>query len=331
MNDKIIIPKATSNIIISTPVLRLMQRTSSQPDTNVINVTSLDDQNKLLSSTSRDLPSLVRNKPMKKRILILSEQLLQSHHIDKSDEDGAGGKKKGKMVSCPQCHKKMKPKSLKPHMKTHLGLKQFKCDLCGDGFTRKNDVKRHKKLIHEKQRNIQCTICKKYFLSEEKLESHNIFHKAKLVCKICGLKFSKLELYKNHLNFIHPEDKQEMNDCNKLHEKDNVDKSNKSSVKNKIIVLGCPENNTLTNYTKQSKIESDMTEKEIENIGQLVQKEDGTFDLVGARVDLEKEEDLENVDEVTPDSQDAVQTLINAVQQLIQTHEETESKKNKDE
>ena len=122
-----------------------------------------------------------------------------------------------------------------------------------------------------------------------------------------------------------------MNDCNKLHEKDNVDKSNKSSVKNKIIVLGCPENNTLTNYTKQSKIESDMTEKEIENIGQLVQKEDGTFDLVGARVDLEKEEDLENVDEVTPDSQDAVQTLINAVQQLIQTHEETESKKNKDE
>ena len=61
-------------------------------------------------------------------------------------------------VQCPECNKKLKQKSYRSHVKTHLGAKQFKCDLCGDRFTRRNDVMRHKRLIHEKPRDFKCHI-----------------------------------------------------------------------------------------------------------------------------------------------------------------------------
>merc|ERR1712126_398747 len=62
--------------------------------------------------------------------------------------------------------------------------------------------------------------------------------------------------------------------------------------------------------------------------GQLVQMEDGTFVIVNC--DEDSESLIEAEDQSQEGSQDAVQTLINAVQELIQTHEATEHSENKE-
>ena len=108
-------------------------------------------------------------------------------------------------VQCPECNKKLKQKSYRSHVKTHLGAKQFKCDLCGDRFTRRNDVMRHKRLIHEKPRDFKCEQCEKYFVSEENLASHKLKHKQELRCRICQHGFGKKEYYDNHIKYVHPE------------------------------------------------------------------------------------------------------------------------------
>merc|ERR1712025_1336461 len=104
----------------------------------------------------------------------------------------------------PECKKRLKQKSYRSHLRTHLGVKQFKCDLCGDGFTRKNDVKRRMKLIHEKPRNFKCDICQKYFVTEENLKCHKNKHKNEMKCQVCNHGFGKREYFDNHIKFVHP-------------------------------------------------------------------------------------------------------------------------------
>ena len=107
-------------------------------------------------------------------------------------------------VQCPECNKKLKQKSYRSHVRTHTGVKQFKCDLCDDRFTRKNDVMRHKRLIHEKPRDFQCEQCQKYFVSQENLVLHVEKHKTEMKCKVCDHSFGKKEYYDNHIRYVHP-------------------------------------------------------------------------------------------------------------------------------
>ena len=43
--------------------------------------------------------------------------------------------------------------SLLQHSKIHSGLKRYHCDFCDKTFTRRGDVVRHKRLIHEKNKS----------------------------------------------------------------------------------------------------------------------------------------------------------------------------------
>ena len=108
-------------------------------------------------------------------------------------------------VQCPECNKRLKQKSYKSHLRTHAGVKQHHCDLCGDRFTRKNDVIRHKKLIHEKPRDYKCSQCDKFFVTLENMKSHQVKHSQEMRCKVCQHGFGKKEYYENHVKFVHPD------------------------------------------------------------------------------------------------------------------------------
>lgn len=120
-------------------------------------------------------------------------------------EEEAGASEPVYYVQCPECNKKLKQKSYRSHVRTHTGVKQFKCDLCDDRFTRRNDVMRHKRLIHEKPRDFQCEQCQKYFVSQENLVLHIEKHKTEMKCRVCDHGFGKKEYYDNHIKYVHPD------------------------------------------------------------------------------------------------------------------------------
>ena len=219
-------------------------------------------------------------------------------------------------VQCPECKKRLKQKSYRSHLRTHLGVKQFKCDLCGDGFTRKNDVKRHMKLIHEKPRNFKCDICQKYFVTEENLKCHKNKHKNEMKCRVCNHGFGKREYFDNHIKFVHPAgdrsnvievSDEDMNPDDPDPEPDPIILRRKEKRKSqnddipfhdmkqsKVILLG----DIRDKSNKEAKIlqdnpaskEKEDTSTKTNNpprFGQLVQMEDGTFVIVNCDEDTE--------------------------------------------
>jgi len=260
-------------------------------------------------------------------------------------------------VKCPECGKKLKQKSYRSHLRTHLGEKQFKCDLCGDRFTRKNDVKRHKRLIHDKPRNFQCDVCHNYFLSEENLKNHKVKHNNDMKCKVCKHGFGKREYFENHIKYVHPKGRWSMAGFSDSDEdsplpisperelgilrKNEKRKSQTVNIpyhdvkKSKVVLLSdetlsksVVEETQSQDHIPQKKVPTSLSSKLASNLDQLVQMNDGTF--VFMKEDGAGETEDSDIDEpVQEESQDAVQTLINAVQELIQTHEATEKDEEK--
>ncbi|KAK8161567.1 hypothetical protein IWX90DRAFT_360298, partial [Phyllosticta citrichinensis] len=50
--------------------------------------------------------------------------------------------------------------------------KLFMCDICGDGFTRKCALKRHKDNIHSDKRPFSCPNCAQSFIRNDQLLEH---------------------------------------------------------------------------------------------------------------------------------------------------------------
>ena len=235
---KMIVPSATSGIVVSNPVMRrfVTKLPDNKPEVRVV-VTEQNhpeagpggsglhpdevkprrarkaDLTKCLSDFSKikTVPSAPELRQGQEHFIILGDMGDKTVNVDNlisdsfslpkfvDEEDGAII-----YVQCPECKKRLKQKSYRSHLRTHLGVKQFKCDLCGDGFTRKNDVKRHTKLIHDKPRNFKCEICQKYFVTEENLKSHKNKHKNEMKCRVCNHGFGKREYFDNHIKFVHP-------------------------------------------------------------------------------------------------------------------------------
>ena len=289
-------------------------------------------------------------------------------------------------VQCPECNKKLKQKSYRSHVRTHTGVKQFKCDLCDDRFTRRNDVMRHKRLIHEKPRDFQCDQCQKYFVSQENLVLHIEKHKTEMKCRVCDHGFGKKEYYENHIKYVHPDGGHSLTEESGVTEKPNEldteegvdDPGFVEEQKNtdpppvilrkadprkfedlvqkdlKIIYLG--ENQEAeeapTISVTKPVLESTSSPILIENINkredpiqiiddsgnvcQIQKVSDGSFMLVNCKEApaIHQAKEISTSEEspviysnisltiiILSMIQDAVQTLIDAVQELIQTHE----------
>ena len=125
---------------------------------------------------------------------------------------------------CTECDKAFNTKpDLKEHQKIHASeriadsqdgedeegntdpFKKHKCEYCGKGFRKKNNMTRHVK-SHLNLREFQCTECGKAFNAKPDLKSHQKIHDSKRThdCRFCGKLFSRKSNMdrhvKSHLN-----------------------------------------------------------------------------------------------------------------------------------
>ncbi|XP_043230911.1 uncharacterized protein LOC122386115 [Amphibalanus amphitrite] len=107
---------------------------------------------------------------------------------------------------CKICHRQFKVTNLRQHMLTHTGMRPFKCEICSAVFTRRSDVFRHVKIVHQQEKPFKCSKDGMEFSDRKAFKMHMERHKqpALFACKVCDFRFGKFEYYVNHLKFIHP-------------------------------------------------------------------------------------------------------------------------------
>ena len=120
-------------------------------------------------------------------ILLILKQ--NADDLEEFEEDGEGriqvrtivvGEGEGARIECLSCHRIMKPNSLKAHLKTHAHERPHACDLCDARFTRRGDLERHIKVVHNKDRPFKCSKCHRTFGDKKNLRWHLSNHDRKL-------------------------------------------------------------------------------------------------------------------------------------------------------
>jgi len=97
---------------------------------------------------------------------------------------------------CEQCGKGfMSNYDLEDHKTSHLGIKNFICDYCGNAYLQKSYLAAHKRVIHGVQKypaskQHRCDRCNKSFASELNLRNHTSLHSQTFLCAQCGKKFT---------------------------------------------------------------------------------------------------------------------------------------------
>lgn len=93
------------------------------------------------------------------------------------------------------------------HQNMHLGIKQYQCELCSSKFTRRANLRTHKKVKHghvDKKQLHECEFCGKIFTGPVARNEHIRKHTGycPLRCKICGKSYSSYNTLQNHI-FTH--------------------------------------------------------------------------------------------------------------------------------
>ena len=88
------------------------------------------------------------------------------------------GKKFDCNFQCEKCHKYFSTKeSLSKHIRVHLGVKKFHCQICEVSFVQNHELKSHVRKKHPKDggapENFYCDQCSKKF-SEKYVLNHHI-------------------------------------------------------------------------------------------------------------------------------------------------------------
>jgi hypothetical protein len=103
--------------------------------------------------------------------------------------------------ACLICGKGVLGRHYRSHLKTHrTDRARYSCDLCAAQLTRRNDVRRHKSLVHTRERQVQCALCTRFFVKEMFLKRHlnargegGTTTTTSLVCASCRAKKSYVE------------------------------------------------------------------------------------------------------------------------------------------
>lgn len=115
-----------------------------------------------------------------------------------------------KREPCPQCHKIIKPTSLKKHMElihSDVAKKQrmkhpvLSCETCGHVCRKKQDLEAHMNRYHLKIKPYVCGICLKDFCGKTRLKEHIATHTTdnSCFCSVCNKKFANRVCLKMHL------------------------------------------------------------------------------------------------------------------------------------
>lgn len=162
---------------------------------------------------------------------ITIEPKSESNHNDEKEQINRNSKLINGRYQCQLCDKYLSSaKTIKLHIRLHLGLNLKKCPYCSHGFSKKSHLDRHLK-THEKakhecklcdieyrtyqalhahlykvhgdeskysqmQRSFKCDQCPKTFYQEEHLTAHKQTHslpKKVFECDICQKQFSRLD------------------------------------------------------------------------------------------------------------------------------------------
>ncbi|OXU31167.1 hypothetical protein TSAR_006479 [Trichomalopsis sarcophagae] len=116
-------------------------------------------------------------------------------------------------IQCPHCDKMFKNTStLKQHIRIHEDQRQYKCDMCGVGFNRRDGLRLHMK-VHLKAdsrglKECSCQLCGEKFPNHSMLVIHrNRTHKdgRNYTCHICNRSMISTRSLEWHLAHIHNE------------------------------------------------------------------------------------------------------------------------------
>ena len=104
---------------------------------------------------------------------------------------------------CPfeNCKKTYNSKSkLTIHLRTHLGIKPYKCSQCSKTFNEKGNLKIHMR-IHTGEKPYQCKECKKEFKAMSHLKEHIISHTIfkPFQCPYCKNFYRRKGILKTHM------------------------------------------------------------------------------------------------------------------------------------
>ncbi|KAG5668507.1 hypothetical protein PVAND_016446 [Polypedilum vanderplanki] len=120
-----------------------------------------NSEEKIENSPNCDLP-----------IKIVKVQTLKSNEAVQKRSNG----KKKMNVKCYVCGLEVGSNiKLFWHMKNHLEHKQFKCPVCRDDFSTREDMIDHCKAVHSKSNKVRCDICEKEFYNVD-LTTHMKTH-----------------------------------------------------------------------------------------------------------------------------------------------------------
>lgn len=109
------------------------------------------------------------------------------------DEERNGEKEQKKPFVCPLCGQAFTRRdNLANHIKTHTGDRPFMCQYCHKCFSRKDYLKQHER-IHTGEKPYACDICGRAFTRKEGLTDHMRCHSdfKAFSCETCGKSFKQ--------------------------------------------------------------------------------------------------------------------------------------------
>lgn len=105
------------------------------------------------------------------------------------------------VVVCELCGKTLECQRIDGHRNRHLGLQPYECELCGEKFNCKHNLKGHFRRNHVAGQECACPICGKVFASRSSQQSHtkSVHAERNYPCTLCPLKFLSKSHLTNHL------------------------------------------------------------------------------------------------------------------------------------
>ncbi|XP_055523269.1 transcription factor grauzone-like [Wyeomyia smithii] len=110
-------------------------------------------------------------------------------------------------IQCEHCHKWMKnKKSIWTHRRICQSSGPVACDICGKMAPNPEQLKSHKKFMHQDQRVHQCGYCEKAFKRPIDLKEHETIHTGEVLytCNFCPKTFNSNSNLYSHRRKMHP-------------------------------------------------------------------------------------------------------------------------------
>lgn len=133
-------------------------------------------------------------------IRLAGKRFTQKSFLDNHELSDCG---RAPRYKCDVCGKCLATKgSMKIHMITHTGARNFACSLCGKTFRHNSGLQTHTRYQHTNERPFKCDNCEKSFVDSTSLKVHMTIHTGikRYVCYGCGDRYPSNSALHKHRN-----------------------------------------------------------------------------------------------------------------------------------